>query len=198
MVAAPQVRLNDPTQGFHRYGEIRQWLLQEYEVDIPDSTVHQVVQYRLKAKFKVARPTRVRCDEEAVVSFKKLSQQLDIIDVFQQVDNKTVRPMRYGSQDEGRFGLETITRQVLTALGIKPVDPIQWSFQSFYRYGSVEPLSGDNLFLEFSHLNAECFQVFLNEFSKAYPHHLNMIQLDHGRFHSAKKLTIPDNIVLLF
>ena len=40
--------------------------------------------------------------------------------------------------------------------------------------------------------------MFLDEFSKAYPHSLNVIQLDNGRFHSAKKLTIPDNIVLLF
>ena len=62
----------------------------------------------------------------------------------------------------------------------------------------VEPLSGENFFLEFSHLNADSFQLFLDEFSKAYPHSLNVIQLDNGRFHSAKKLTIPDNIVLLF
>ena len=38
----------------------------------------------------------------------------------------------------------------------------------------------------------------MDEFSKAYPHSLNVIQLDNGRFHSAKSLTIPDNIVLLF
>lgn len=40
--------------------------------------------------------------------------------------------------------------------------------------------------------------MFLDEFSKAYPHNLNIVQLDNGRFHLAKKLTIPDNIVLLF
>lgn len=71
MVAALQLRLNDPTQGFHSYGEIQQWLLQEYEAEIPYSTVHQVVRYRMKAKLKVARPTSIRRDEEAVVSFKK-------------------------------------------------------------------------------------------------------------------------------
>jgi transposase len=71
MVAALQLRLNDPTQGFHSYGEIQQWLLQEYELAIPYSTVHQVVRYRLKAKLKVARPTSVHRNEEAVVSFKK-------------------------------------------------------------------------------------------------------------------------------
>ena len=83
-------------------------------------------------------------------------------------------------------------------MGIKPVGPVQWNFQSFYLYGAVEPLSGESFFLEFSHLNAECFQLFLDEFSKAYPCSLNVIQLDNGRFHYAKDLTIPDNIVLLF
>ena len=71
MIAALQLRLNDPTQGFHSYGEIQQWLLQEYEAEIPYSTVHQVVRYRMKAKLKVARPTSIHRDEEAVVSFKK-------------------------------------------------------------------------------------------------------------------------------
>ena len=71
MVAALQLRLNDPTRGFHGYGEIQQWLLQEEEVEIPYSTVHQVVRYRIKAKLKVARPTSIYRDEEAVVSFKK-------------------------------------------------------------------------------------------------------------------------------
>ena len=83
-------------------------------------------------------------------------------------------------------------------MGIKPVGLVQWNFQSFYLYGAVEPLSGESFFLEFSHLNAECFQLFLDEFSKAYPCSLNVIQLDNGRFHYAKDLTIPDNIVLLF
>lgn len=107
-------------------------------------------------------------------------------------------PLRYWSQDESRFGLKTITRRVLTALGIKPIGPIQWNYQSFYLYGAVEPLTGDSFFLEFSHLDADCFQIFLEQLSQAYPHSLNVIQLDNGRFHSAKKLQIPNNIVLLF
>ncbi len=71
MVAALCVRLNDPTQGFSSYREIQQWLLQEYGVEIPYSTVHQVVHYRLKAKLKVARPTNIQRNEEAVITFKK-------------------------------------------------------------------------------------------------------------------------------
>ena len=38
----------------------------------------------------------------------------------------------------------------------------------------------------------------MEQFSQAYPHSLNVIQLDNGRFHSAKKLQIPNNVVLLF
>ncbi len=71
MVAALQVRLNDPTQGFQSYGEIQQWLLQEYQAEIPYSTVHQVVHYQLKAKLKVARSTNSQRNEEAVISIKK-------------------------------------------------------------------------------------------------------------------------------
>ena len=107
-------------------------------------------------------------------------------------------PLRYWSQDESRLGLKTITRSVLTALGVKPIGPIQWNYQSFYVYGAVEPLTGDSFFLEFSHLDADCFQIFLDQFAQAYPDNLNVIQLDNGRFHLAKKLQIPQNVVLLF
>ena len=46
--------------------------------------------------------------------------------------------------------------------------------------------------------NAENFQVFLNDFSKENPTELKIMVLDNGRFHKAKKLIIPENIVLLF
>lgn len=71
MVTTLRLQLNNPTRGSHGYGEIQQWLLQEYEVDIPYSTVHHVVHYRLKEKLKVAHPTNIPRDEEAVVSLKK-------------------------------------------------------------------------------------------------------------------------------
>jgi hypothetical protein len=38
----------------------------------------------------------------------------------------------------------------------------------------------------------------LNEFSKAYPDSLNLLQVDNGRFHKAKRLQVPENIILLF
>jgi transposase len=132
------------------------------------------------------------------LNLKKLPEMIDIINVFQGVDHQPVLPIRYWTQDESRFGLHTITRSVLTALGIKPIRPVQFSYQSFYLYGAVEPQTGESFFLEFSHLDSDCFQLFLDQFSRAYPESLNVIQLDNGRFHKAQKLTIPDNVVLLF
>jgi transposase len=71
VLAALQQRLNDPTTGFHSYGQIQHWLLEEQGLDIPYSTVHRTVRYQLKAKLKVARPTSIHRDEQAVVDFKK-------------------------------------------------------------------------------------------------------------------------------
>ena len=107
------------------------------------------------------------------------------------------RPVRYWSQDESRLGLKTIVRRLLTLPGVKPVGPLQWKFEAFYLYGAVEPLTGASFFLEFSHLDSVCFQAFLKEFSKTYADSLNILQLDNGSFHVAKKLMIPDNVVLL-
>jgi transposase len=48
------------------------------------------------------------------------------------------------------------------------------------------------------HCNADNFQVFLNDFSKENPKELKIMVLDNGRFHKAKRLIIPENIVLIF
>jgi transposase len=40
--------------------------------------------------------------------------------------------------------------------------------------------------------------VFLDEFSKAHPDSFNILQVDHGRFHTSKDLGVPENVMLLF
>src|SRR5512144_2311543 len=59
-------KLSQP-QGFKSYGEIQQWLKEEYGLEIHYKTVHQTVHYKLKAKLKVARPTHLKRDDTAVV-----------------------------------------------------------------------------------------------------------------------------------
>lgn len=65
-------------------------------------------------------------------------------------------------------------------------------------YGAVEPLKGERFFLEFSHLTSECFQCFIEKFSEAFAESLNVLVLDNGRFHQAKSLEIPENVVFVF
>ena len=108
------------------------------------------------------------------------------------------RPVHYGCTDESRFGLKTITRRRLTQRGVKPIGQVQWAFKAYYLYGLVEPLTGESFFLECSHLNTDCFEAYLQEFSLGYPNGLHIIQLDNARFHTAKRLIIPDNIILWF
>ncbi len=38
----------------------------------------------------------------------------------------------------------------------------------------------------------------MNEFAACYPNSLNVLQVDNGLFHKAKRLQIPANIILLF
>jgi len=106
--------------------------------------------------------------------------------------------VRYWCQDESRFDLRTIPGRKITATGVKPVGLVQWQSEGYYLYGLVEPKSGENFFWEFSHMDSACFQVYLQEFARAYPEDLHIIQLDNGPLHTAKKLQLPPNIVLLF
>ena len=107
-------------------------------------------------------------------------------------------PVRYFCQDETRVGLKTLERRVITACRVKPEGKVQWEFKAFYVYGVVEPLTGSSFFLEFSHLDSECFQVYLNKLSEQYQDSINIIQLDNATAHTAKKIEIPNNIILLF
>lgn len=108
------------------------------------------------------------------------------------------RPIRYFAQDESRFGLKTLMGRLISACGTKPIGPWQWIFKAYWLYGAVEPATGEAFFLQFSHVDTDCFQRFLEEFSKAYPESLNIVQLDNGRFHSSEGLVVPENVILLF
>ena len=94
--------------------------------------------------------------------------------------------------------MHTRTGRVLTAKGVKPVCPYQHQFENTYLYGAFSPINGDSFLLELPYCETECFQLYINEFSKHNPSELKMVVLDNGAFHKAKKLIIPKNIVLMF
>lgn len=101
-------------------------------------------------------------------------------------------------QDETRLGLKTITGRVITNPGVKPVGLSQWQRENFYLYGVVEPLTGYSFFYEFSHLDGDCFQKFLEMLSAELGEDVAVIQFDQGSFHKIKTLDCPENIIPIF
>jgi hypothetical protein len=108
------------------------------------------------------------------------------------------RQVRFFCQDETRLGLKTISGRKITTKGIKPQGKVQWQFKATYLYGIVEPATGEHFFYEFTHLNSDCFQVFLNLVSEQYKDSILIMQLDQAGAHKAKRLKVPTNIILMF
>ena len=88
------------------------------------------------------------------------------------------------------------TRRRITAKGVKPIQKVQFQFESYYLYGAVEPLTGESFFLELPWLNGMCFEAFLNELSAFYTDDFMIMLTDNASAHKAKKLVMPDNILL--
>jgi transposase len=142
----------------------------------------------------VGRKSHVKKDEKQSIAFKEnIPGILSCLKPLFPEDH-----MRLFSQDESRFGLLPVPRRRITLPGIKPISPVQFQFESYYLYGAVEPKTGESFFLELPNLNTQCFQIYLDEFSKAYADSLNVMLLDRGRFHQAKKLRIPHNVAPVF
>lgn len=65
-------------------------------------------------------------------------------------------------------------------------------------YGAIEARTGECFFLEGARMNTEGFQAFLDGFSASHPADFHVMQVDNARFHTAAKLTLPDNVMLLY
>lgn len=110
----------------------------------------------------------------------------------------TERPVRLFVEDEARLGLhEGMTRRCLTGSGVKPLQAVLPRYKSFWLFGAVEPTTGESLFLEMPALDTACFQAYLNEFSLTYADSLNLLILDGAPAHIAKRLKVPDNVLLV-
>jgi len=96
------------------------------------------------------------------------------------------------------LGLLPIHRRKITLPGVKPVSKVQYDFDYYYLYGAADPRTGDSFFLELPYLNTECFQIYLDEFSKAYDDSFNILLLDRGAFHRSASLKAPSNVALIF
>lgn len=187
-------RLSEP-EGFGSYDEIRIWIKENYHLDIPYKTVHKTVKCYLEAGPKTPRPSHIKKNEEEVREFKE-SFSDKISEITYNNDNDM--EVKIFSYDETRFGLITSLGKRITLRGVRPVGLIQRTFENYYIYGAADVSDGENFFLEFSNMNTDCFQCFLDKFSECFKYSINVMLIDNAGIHKAKRLIIPENIRLLF
>jgi transposase len=81
---------------------------------------------------------------------------------------------------------------------VQPVGSVPPVFEGWSVDGAVEPTTGERFFLELPSRNAEGFQSFLNTFAEAVPDSLTLLRLDNRGAHTARRLTLPANVRLVF
>jgi transposase len=197
-VAKIQQELAEP-EGFISYREIQTWLLICQDLEISYSTIHRIVRYELKSKLKVARPQHEKQAPGVIEVFKEHLPQR-IKGIVKHINNQetTKKDIVYWCQDETRVGLRTETGRKITLKGVKPEQALQWHYDYYYIYGLIEPITGRSFFYEFSHFNSTVMGIFLEKFQQENQNETHIIQLDNAPIHTAKKLKVPDNIILLF
>jgi transposase len=196
-VLAALVECLHDTSGFGSYIELQTWLKETHDVSIKYNTLHRIVRYQLQAKPKIPRRSHEKKDDAEEAAFReefpdKLKALID-----EHIHLIEMCNIRFLTQDESRLGLMPTTRRRITAKGVKPIQKVQFQYESYYIYGAVDPLTGESFFLEMPWLNGDCFQAFLNELSTSYRDDFMIMLVDNASAHTAKKLVMPDNIVLL-
>ena len=108
------------------------------------------------------------------------------------------QPVRVFCQDESRLGLHLPLHRRLTGYGVKPIQVVEPLYESYWLYAAVEPTTGDAFWWEWSCLDADCFTVFLQQLSQHYTDSLNIILLDQAPAHVAQRVTVPENVILMW
>ena len=108
------------------------------------------------------------------------------------------QPLRYFCMDESRWGLQTELGGGITLQGVKPVAPVQWPRAHCWLDGAVELPSGQSLFYVFSHLDAVCFQRFLDHLAQQFPTSFHLLQLVRAGAHIATQLQWPAHVMPVF
>lgn len=108
------------------------------------------------------------------------------------------QPVRVFCQDESRLGLHLPLHRRLTGYGVKPIQVVEPLYESYWLYAAVEPTTGDAFWWEWSCLDADCFTVFLQQLSQHYSDSLNIILLDQAPAHVAQRVTVPENVILMW
>jgi putative transposase len=75
------------------------------------------------------------------------------------------------------------------------VEPL---YESYWLYAAVDPTTGEAFWWELPSLDAECFGIFLHKFGQYYAESLNLVLLDQAPAHVAQRVSVPENVVLVW
>lgn len=69
---------------------------------------------------------------------------------------------------------------------------MQWVCEGFWLLVVVEPLTGEQFFYEFSHLDSLCFQRFITLFAQQHPQEFHIWHLDRARLTRCQAITTTE------
>lgn len=99
--------------------------------------------------------------------------------------------------DEARFGRMNRPVRCWAPAGTRPVVGCQTVREYIYAYGALCPRDGALCSLILPSMHAACFGLFCAEVSRRYPRELVVMVCDGAGSHTAKELSLPDNVRLL-
>ena len=108
------------------------------------------------------------------------------------------RCLRIMFADEARFGRMNRPRLCWAPTSVRPEVAAQLIREYIYLYGAVCPKDGTCVYLIMPTSDTACFQIYLNVLSRKYRKQYILLVLDGAPNHRCGKLTVPDNVWLLF
>lgn len=107
--------------------------------------------------------------------------------------------LRVWFEDEARVGTKPSPKKRLTARGVKPRVVQGHTYESFWVYGAVDVTSGESVFVEWSHLDGECFEHFLQELSRqGGEDEVHLLILDNAGAHKNRSIRWPHDVFALY
>lgn len=109
---------------------------------------------------------------------------------------KTVRVM---FMDEARFGQQGTLTNTWAEKGSRPTAIRQTRYEWVYLYAAVDPVAGTSSGLLARHVNIQTMEMFLQILSREVDENDHVVLvMDQAGWHTSPKLTVPENITLLF
>jgi hypothetical protein len=81
---------------------------------------------------------------------------------------------------------------------VEPSQVVEPLYEWYRLSAAVEPTTGEAFWWELPRLDADCCTVFLQQLSQHYPDSLNIILLDQAPAHVAQRVTVPENVILMW